>query len=103
MHLRSREHRLRGASAGIAVAAVLMLASAPLIASQAPAGQASAPPGAASARALQPPLDVDRDPIPSPDPDPAPPPAGSTAPTIPLGTIARGSGGRYTLREDAYE
>jgi VWFA-related protein len=50
----------------------------------------------------QPPLDVDRDPVPSPDPDPPPKPAGAQQ-DIPLGTIGRGAGGRYTLHEDAYE
>ena len=50
----------------------------------------------------QPPLDVDRDPVPSPDPDPAAQPIGDQPP-VPLASIARGAGGRYTLREDAYE
>ncbi|GAC1421825.1 MAG: hypothetical protein NVSMB62_17170 [Acidobacteriaceae bacterium] len=48
-------------------------------------------------------LTVDRDPAPSPDPDPPPPPAGAAPAQAPIGTIERGSGGRYTLREDAYE
>jgi VWFA-related protein len=50
----------------------------------------------------QPSLDVDRDPVPSPDPDP-PPQAVGNQQNVPLGTIARGSGGRFTLHEDAYE
>ena len=50
----------------------------------------------------QPPLDVDRDPVPSPDPDPAAQPIGDQPP-VPLASISRGAGGRYTLHEDAYE
>jgi len=38
---------------------------------------------------------------PSPDADPPPQPV-TVAPTTPLGTIARGAGGKYTLRENAY-
>jgi len=52
----------------------------------------------------QPPaLTVDRDPVASPDPDL--PVQGSTAPQkgVGLGTIGRGAGGKYTLRQDAYE
>jgi len=51
----------------------------------------------------QPSLDVDRDPVPSPDPDPTAQPVSTQQPTTALGTIARGAGGRFTLREDAYE
>src|SRR5438309_5676056 len=47
-------------------------------------------------------LSVDRDPAPSPDPDPAPVPADSPQ-TAPIGSISKGTGGKYTLREDAYE
>ena len=52
--------------------------------------------------AAQPPLTVDRDPVPSPDADtPAPSRSGSTQ-GVGLGKIER-EGGKYTLREDAYE
>jgi len=105
MHLRSKEHRLGGAVLGCTFVAVLLFAAAPSMALQSPTGKAqnSVPPAAASAQQLgvQPPLNVDRDPVPSPDPDPAQPASSDTS--IPLGTIARGAGGRYTLREDAYE
>src|SRR3954468_4058426 len=47
-------------------------------------------------------LSVDRDPAPSPDPDPAPVPAGSPQ-AAPIGSISKGTGGKYTLRQDAYE
>ena len=52
--------------------------------------------------ATQPPLDVDRDPVPSPDPDAPAPPVGNGPPPK-LGEITKGAGGRFTLREDAYE
>jgi len=58
----------------------------------------SAPSGASIAQ----PLDVDRDPVPSPDPDPVAQPIGDQPP-VPLASISRGAGGRYTLHEDAYE
>jgi Ca-activated chloride channel family protein len=48
-------------------------------------------------------LDVDRDPVASPDPDPPAQPLDTTQPPVPLGTISRGAGGKFTLREDAYE
>jgi VWFA-related protein len=55
--------------------------------------------------ATQPPpaLTVDRDPVASPDPDQ--PAKNSTQPPQGggLGTIGRGAGGKYTLRQDAYE
>ena len=50
----------------------------------------------------QPSLTVDRDPVPSPDPDaPAPSQIGYAA-GVGLAKIER-EGGKYTLREDAYE
>jgi VWFA-related protein len=49
----------------------------------------------------QPSLTVDRDPVPSPDPEP--PPQKSDGGPQGLGQIQRGSGGKYTLHEDAYE
>ncbi len=96
MHLRSRENRLR--NSGVNLAALLLFAIGPAFAQQ-PALPAVQPPATASAG---PSLDVDRDPSPSPDPDPPPVPIGNQQGTA-LGTIARGAGGRYTLREDAYE
>jgi VWFA-related protein len=52
----------------------------------------------------QPSLTVDRDPVASPDPDTPAPSAkeGTQAPEGP-GQIQRGTGGKYTLRTDAYE
>ncbi len=47
------------------------------------------------------PLTVDRDPVASPDPEPVAPVAGVQQ-AGPVGTIER-EGGRYTLRQDAYE
>jgi Ca-activated chloride channel homolog len=51
----------------------------------------------------QPSLDTDRDPVASPDPDPPPRAIDSTQPPVSLGTVKRDTGGRFTLREDAYE
>ncbi|HKO20553.1 MAG TPA: VWA domain-containing protein [Acidobacteriaceae bacterium] len=78
--------------------AALLLAGLHAFASQ-PAPQA----GRAAIAPVQPPLDVDRDPVPSPDPDTAAPvPASPNQPSPSLGPISR-QNGRYTLREDAYE
>jgi VWFA-related protein len=72
-------------------------------ASAPPAPQQNAASSAQSAAApVQPSLEVDRDPVPSPDADPPPQPIGNQQ-AGPLGTISRGNGGRYTLRENAYE
>jgi Ca-activated chloride channel family protein len=100
MHLRSRESGLRSASMGFATTAVLLFGIAPLMAQQPALPQSNRPQSQSATK--QPALDVDRDPIPSPDPDPPQQPAG-TQPPAPLGAIGRGAGGRYTLREDAYE
>jgi VWFA-related protein len=53
----------------------------------------------------QPSLTVDRDPVLSPDPDTPTPQgkAGTQGEQGPSGQIQRGTGGRYTLRTDAYE
>lgn len=49
-------------------------------------------------------LTIDRDPVPSPDPDPAPgTKGGDQGPSTDQGKITRGAGGKYTLRQDAYE
>ena len=102
MHLRSRESRLEGAGKCCLMSAILLFAIAPAIGQQ----PAPAPPANTSPQPVvsagQPSLEVDRDPAPSPDADPPPVPIGSQQ-AGPLGTIARGSGGRFTLRENAYE
>ena len=52
---------------------------------------------------IQPSLTVDRDPVPSPDPDEvvaAPVPG---KPAVGGESVERGAGGKYTIREDAYE
>src|SRR5277367_5889681 len=98
MLLRSRDHGPRIAGASCCGAVLFLLALAPSFAQQPP----QTPPAAAPAASAQPPLDVDRDPAPSPDPDPPPTAIGNQQGTA-LGTIARGNGGKYTLREDAYE
>jgi VWFA-related protein len=78
----------------------MLFAATPVFGRQtAPATQ---PNSAGSVQAAEPSLDVDRDPVPSPDADPAPQPIGNQE-AGPLGTITRGAGGRYTLRENAYE
>jgi Ca-activated chloride channel homolog len=82
------------------MAIFLLFAAASAIAQQRAPTQVS--PQQNTAAPGRPSLDVDRDPVPSPDPDPPPKPAG-TQQDIPLGTIGRGAGGRYTLHEDAYE
>jgi Ca-activated chloride channel family protein len=110
MHHRSREDRLLRFGGPFAAAATLLFAIFPAFPQQ-PAGGQPAPgasanaaaAGQSAAPAAQPSLDVDRDPVASPDPDPPPQPIGNQQPNIPLGTIGRGSGGRFTLREDAYE
>jgi len=104
MHRRSRRGgELRGVGGFFAAAAVVAFAMTPLPAralQTAPALVAAPTPPAASA---QPSLDVDRDPVPSPDPDPPARAIGDQQPGQTLGTISRGTGGRFTLREDAYE
>ncbi|MEO8736980.1 MAG: VWA domain-containing protein, partial [Edaphobacter sp.] len=53
--------------------------------------------------AQQPSLTVDRDPVQSPDPDTVAAPATGAPQGLPQGSIEKGAGGKYTLREDAYE
>jgi Ca-activated chloride channel family protein len=63
---------------------------------------AAAPPAKQQPAAKQPSLTVDRDPVPSPDADaPAQTQTGTTQ-GVGLGKIER-EGGKYTLRQDAYE
>jgi VWFA-related protein len=69
-------------------------------ASQLPSPPAAAPP--ATSAPAQPSLEVDRDPVLSPDPDP-PPQAIDNQQGTALGAIARGTGGKFTLHENAYE
>ncbi|WP_348268636.1 VWA domain-containing protein [Edaphobacter paludis] len=57
----------------------------------------------AGAAQQQPSLTVDRDPVPSPDPDTQAAPATGEAQGLAQQTIEKGAGGRYTLRENAYE
>jgi Ca-activated chloride channel family protein len=85
---------------GLACAVLVLLTSAGVTASQ-PASQAGRSP-ASTAQPVQPPLDVDRDPVPSPDPDAPVAAPGPNQPAPALGPISR-SNGRYTLRADAYE
>ncbi len=54
-------------------------------------------------RPASPSLTVDRDPVPSPDPDTQAAPATGEAQGLAQQTIEKGAGGRYTLRENAYE
>ena len=51
----------------------------------------------------QPSLTVDRDPVPSPDAETQAAPAEGAPEGLPQGQIEKGTGGRYTLRENAYE
>ncbi len=51
----------------------------------------------------QPSLTVDRDPVASPDPETQAAPATGEAQGLPQQTIEKAGGGRYTLRENAYE
>jgi Ca-activated chloride channel homolog len=104
MHRRSREHGPRCVWGFVAIAAIALFAIAPARSQQPaatrPAPQQAAPPPAAAAAQTS--LDVDRDPVPSPDPDPPPQPA-TAGQNVPLGTVARGAGGKYTLQEYTYE
>jgi Ca-activated chloride channel family protein len=86
---------LQGVGRYFAAIALLQLAFGPALAQQPVASSPSA--------AAQPDLSIDHDPVASPDPDPPSQPADANEPPVPLGTISRGSGGRFTLREDAYE
>jgi VWFA-related protein len=87
MHLRSKGY--------LAALAVLWLGLAACL--PPPATPQQQPPPA------QPDLTVDRDPIPSPDPDNAPPSAATQAAAAAAANVGRGSNGKYTLRQDAYE
>ena len=106
MHLRSKDNkRLQGVELCFSLAAFAVAVCLPINALQAPAPNAAATQATSStpAAASQPALDVDRDPVPSPDADPPPQPMGSTQQAAPLAKVSRGSGGQFTLREDAYE
>jgi Ca-activated chloride channel family protein len=59
--------------------------------------------GASAAPSQQPSLTVDRDPVPSPDPEPPPQKTTSGPQGLAQQQITKGAGGKYTLREDAYE
>lgn len=91
-----------------AAAAIMLLAgpgTAGAWASQGNASQATNPTLHTPAQQpSQPSLTVDRDPVLSPDPDvPARGGEGTKGPEGPSGPIQRGTGGKYTLRTDAYE
>src|ERR1039458_2284861 len=92
MHLRSRERALRGVAAGVAMAALALFAAAPALAQQAaPAASVTAPktaPPAAVAASL--PAASSQLPIGNPPP-------------APIDKIGRTPGGKYPLRENAYE
>jgi Ca-activated chloride channel homolog len=93
MHLRSR-----GFWPQVVAAGMLMLFPDP---AGMLAQQATKP--APSTQQQAPSLTVDRDPVASPDPD-VPSQKTTTPPTgVGVGPIAKGAGGKYTLREDAYE
>src|SRR5947209_2755227 len=96
MHPLSKAFRSDGAFARSIASVLLVSLSTSLLLTPALAQAGKQPLSAA------PYLSVDRDPAPSPDPDPAPVPAGSPQ-AAPIGTISKGTGGKYTLREDAYE
>ena len=65
---------------------------------------AQAPQTAPAQQPGNPPLTIDRDPVPSPDPDPVPGKANAEqAPETSAGSLSKGPGGKYTLRQDAYE
>ena len=103
MHHRSSENPPQANRARWALATLLLLATAPAHAlAQQPAPAAPAAVQGPAQATAQPSLEVDRDPVLSPDPDPPPQAIGSQPGTV-LGTIARGEGGKYTLRENAYE
>jgi VWFA-related protein len=96
-------HRAPWALAALPFAAMLFAAA--ISAESARASQLPSPPTAApppTSAPAQPSLEVDRDPVLSPDPDP-PPQAIDNQQGTALGTIARGAGGKFTLRENAYE
>lgn len=97
MHPLSNLFRPRGACARSLASVLLLTLTSTLSLSPALAQSAGQQPLPAA-----PNLTVDRDPAPSPDPDPPPTPAGSPQ-APPIGSISKGSGGKYTLREDAYE
>lgn len=99
MHLRSRGFWTLALAAGIWVPGASAVSA---WAQTAGAGQRAA--STQSQAASQPPsLTVDRDPVPSPDPETQTAPATEAPQGLPQGTIQKGAGGRYTLREDAYE
>jgi VWFA-related protein len=85
--------RLPGAA--VAIAAILFTIPAVSLAAQSSPSSVVTPPS----------LTVDRDPVPSPDPDPPPgsEPAQTLQPPATAGSVSRGPGGKFTIREDAYE
>jgi Ca-activated chloride channel family protein len=71
---------------------------------QAPVGSTPSGQTAPGKPTTAPPLTVDRDPVASPDPQAATPAPSPQQPPAPgQGTAQKGPGGKFTLREDAYE
>ena len=97
MHHRSRGFRRR---LGFLCALLLLLAGPGVSGALAQAGA-----GGSGGAGQQPSLTVDRDPVASPDPDPPPQSATGAPQGLSAGTTATigREGGKYTLRQDAYE
>jgi len=91
MHLRSKVFWSQVVAAGMLM---LLPDTAGVWAQQATAKATTAP--------QQPSLTVDRDPVASPDPD-TPAQKSTESQGVGLESIRRGAGGKYTLRQDAYE
>jgi len=89
---------LKAGTLRMLVAALVLCGTVTGLAQQTAAKQTATQP-----TAQQPSLTLDRDPVASPDPDV--PAKNATAPPqgLGLGPIAKGAGGKYTLRADAYE
>lgn len=82
----------------------LALAAGMLLVGACPMGAWAQQAKTAQPTSTQPPaLTVDRDPVPSPDAETQAAPAAGEAQGLPQGTIEKERGGRYTLRENAYE
>ena len=95
MHLRSKSLRPR-------MAAAYLLLTASVVLSGWAQQPAAAPAAAKQPPVKQPSLTVDRDPVPSPDVDAPGKPQTGTTQGVGLAKIER-EGGKYTLRQDAYE
>ena len=96
MHLRSKPSILCPSRNPVALSLTLICLILPFCTVRAQSPQSTVP--------AQSPLTVDHDPIPSPDPDPVPgtPQQADQAPSGPE-SVTKGPGGKYTLRQEAYE